>query len=367
MTQRRIDPSTITALLHTRNRPEFVLRCLDYYDAWYRGNLVVLDASDDAVFNSYEKKLSGSRFRFPVQVLHHTAITPLAHRFTDALANATTPYVVLMGDDDFHLEQGMNAALAHLDTHADCGVAYGHVIDFELEEYVPYGDLKRFANERLNPPAQWLEDDSPVQRLSELGRGPWWTTGWYAVQRRELLAEIVRVATANRFNNEMLERSMNLLQPIHGKVSKLDVISLARQGNPRERRKPWSFKTNRVAIMQLEESACQTLATRIGLTAREGKDFIRRALLPEMAQLIRNDRLDWLWTIASRWGLTSVYRGLRHTKRQVSGWMRSDIAAVDSRLPPPPLLSADLAELRIIVQACQRREVDLPEGTEKIS
>lgn len=367
MTLHRSDPSTITALLHTRNRPEFVLRCLDYYDTWYRGNLVVLDASDDAVFNSYEKKLSGRRFSFPMQVLHHTADTPLAHRFTEALANAATPYVALMADDDFHLEQGMNAALAHLDAHADCGVAYGHVIDFELEEYVPYGDLKRFANGKLNPPAQWLEDDSPVQRLSELGRSPWWTTGWYAVQRRELLAEVVRVATANGFNNEMLERSMNLLQPIHGKVCKLDAISLARQGNPRERRKPWSFKANRAAIAQLEEAACQALTTRTGLPAREAKDFIRRALLPEVAQLIRNDRLDRLWATASGWGLTSVYHGLRHAKRQVNGWMRSGNETEDSRLPSPPLLSEDLAEVRIIVQACRRREVSLPEAMEEIS
>jgi glycosyltransferase domain-containing protein len=342
----------ITALLHTRNRPGFVVRCLRFYSQWYRHSLILLDASDDEQFSQLELGLAALDLPFPLRILRHSSSTPFWQRFADALALVSTPYVGLMADDDFHYQKGMEAEIAHLEGHRDCSVAYGHVIHFELESYSPSGNVQVRAP-RLDPLARWLEDDSPVERLAQLAKGPWRTTGWYAVQRTALFASIVRTAENCAFSNEIFERSMNLLQPIHAKVAKLDTICLARQANPQERRKPWTYRGNEATIALLEDVASDQLAHAAQMDRAEARRVVANALDSEVRQLRHNDRAEWLKATTARLGLSSSYDMLLRARRQMRSGLLEKQARAETRLPAYPFLTEGLDEWRLLVAACR--------------
>lgn len=343
--------SAITALLHTRNRPDFVLRCLAYYNQWYAGTMVLLDASDDEPFRRLQDGLGQLQLRFPLRVLRHSASTPLCRRFSEALQSVSTPCVVLMADDDFQLPQGLAAALRHLQDHPDAAVAYGHTVYFEAGDYSPRGEVRIVGTGPLDPPARWLEADTPAERLRELGKGPWRTTGWYAVQRTDVLAFIVDVAERFRFSNELLERSMNLLQPIHGKVVKLDVLCLARQFNANEKRPRGTLADNEAALGLLRDAAVDMLSGTTGLQRAEAESAVSAALEPELAQLRHNDRALRMKAAAARLGAATAYEMLLRARRRVRrGQLQAD---QDRRLPAAPALSPELEEMRLLAAACR--------------
>ena len=342
----------ITAFLHTRNRPAFTLRCLKYYNSWYRQPLIVLDASDPSEFEELQRRVTRLQPQFPLTILHHSAETPITQRFSDALDLTTTRYVVPMADDDFHFENGMKAGIAHLDAHADCGVVYGHVIDFHLGSYVAEGELLQYANGKLNPPDRWLQDDSPLERLTELSKGPWWTTGWYAVQRTSTFKSIIDIANDAGFGNEMLERSMNLMQPIYAKVAKLDVICLARQTNPQQRRQSWMLRGNVAALKSLERTASGVLATVTGLEEARARVAVQSALKPEIRQLRRNQHLDILSRTAARMGVSRSYAAVLNIVRRGRHATSHTRSEMDHRLPAPPRLTRDTPEVQALAAAC---------------
>ena len=225
----------ITAFLHTRNRPELLMRAINYYNEWFRYPLVILDASDDDYFEEVASSLANIKPNFPLEILHHDAATPGYQRFFDALRKVSSPYVLTMPDSGFYYEPWIDESIKYLEGHPSCGTVYGHTVSFELDGFVPFGDVKRFSIDEPNPVARWMEHESPIERLGELGMGPWTTTGWYAAQRTEIFKKIVSKAQAAQFNNEdMLERLTNILQPIYGKVVMLDSQYLARQVKPPE-------------------------------------------------------------------------------------------------------------------------------------
>jgi len=343
----------ITAFLHTRNRPEFVLRCLKFYDTWYRGTLVILDASESDRFDELKRGVSRLQLRFPLTILHHSQETALKDRFSEALRLTSSPYVVLMADDDFHFQSGMQAALDHLEAHPDCGVVYGHVIDFQLGGYVPAGELRRYANGKLNPPDRWLQGESPLDRLAELSKGPWWTTGWYAVQRTAIFRSIIETANEGGFSNGMLERAMTLLQPIHAKVAKLDTICLARQANPQENRRPGTFRENAAAIAVLEQAAANVLVRLTGVGRDRAQAAVASALSAETRQLRRNEHMDLLRKTASRLGLSRPYAAFLDMVRRHRRPSVQDYVAQDRRLPLPPQLSSETPEVRLLDASCR--------------
>jgi glycosyltransferase domain-containing protein len=328
------------------------MRCLRYYNSWYRQPVVVLDASDPEKFEELQRGATRLQPQFPLTILHHSADTPLRQRFSDALEVTTTRYVVPMADDDFHFEAGMKAGIAHLEAHTDCGVVYGHVIDFHLGNYVAQGELLHYANGKLNPPARWLQDDSPLDRLTELSKGPWWTTGWYAVQRTAIFKSIIDIAQDASFGNEMLERSMNLMQPIYAKVAKLDVICLARQTNPQQRRQSWMLRGNVAPLKILERTASGVLATIAGLEETRARVAVQSALKLEIRQLRRNQHLDILSRTAARMGVSRSYAALLNVVRRGRRVASHTHSEMDHRLPAPPRLTRETPEIQALAAAC---------------
>lgn len=343
----------LTALLHTRNRPEFLIRAINYYNDKFHYPLFILDASDDNYFNEIASNLIAIKPRFPLEILHHHGAVPLYQRFSDVLRKISSPYILLMADDDLYYEPWIDASMRYLEEHPSCGTVYGHAITFELDSYIPFGGIKRFAITKPNPVARWMEHESPIDRLAELGKGPWTTTGWYAMQRTEIFRKIVYQAKAAQFNNEMLERLLTILQPIYGKVVMLDDVYLARQVNPFENRRAYSYKANKFPLEDLVQIAADALSQVCSMDKYQAELIINKTLEKEINKLKWNDLREAININYWKATLSFVYQFVRFSKEYYKKNSRRDPLAPDHRFPTSPALSEARQEINVLIDACK--------------
>lgn len=327
--------------------------------------MLITDGSTEENLAAIKARLARIEVQFPLELVHHPVETPFLQRMDEVLRTVSTPYVLLMADDDFYFESWADAGIAHLQKHPSCGVVYGHTLHFEVSGgYVAQGEIDKFYFSVPNPVARWLEHESPLERLREFGKGPFTTVGWYALQRTEILKSVIEKTRAARFDllldkSEslgdlyMLERLYNLLQPIYGQVAMLDTVYLARQTDPLVYRAPNSYERSKRAMPRLAEIAADVLSE----TARIGKAEARRAiddtLRPELDHMKRNDRrealkIDYIKSkLPYAQQLVTGLKSLRHRAVNV------DPLAPDPRFPPIPPLSSAEREMLEVRRACR--------------
>ena len=355
-----------TIILHTRDRPEFVIRCLDYYSrhaAQIRLKLVVADGSRPQAWARLAEDLDRLASSHDIELMHCSAETPFAKRLEQALDHVSTPYVLLAADDDFYMLDWIEAAEDLLDGDVTFGVVYGHVLKFELERFVPYSDRVEFSVETTrNPPFRWLEDETTAQRLTELGNPATdlATAGWYALQRTSLLKLIIATAVHADLNPYGLEKLMIFAQAALARTRKLDRIHLARQVNRDEKRPPYGYRAQSATLRKLLDAAASLLVDHAGLQGEAAEELVALTFRGEIAQLERADSKRHLRTLADRipqlrslWTRAQTYR---------PGPWRTSGTAQDARFPPPPEISSDHPAVKIVREAVWCRGKPCPKS-----
>ena len=110
----------LTILIPTKNRPAFVERALSYYAAQqWPGRIIVGDGSSVAEHhvagNAVVKQVQG---RINVNYNHFAPDVTYGSSLLALVQSAATPYVVIIGDDDFLVAKGVRACIACLDSEA---------------------------------------------------------------------------------------------------------------------------------------------------------------------------------------------------------------------------------------------------------
>lgn len=329
----------ITALLHTRDRPQFALRALRYYDGKLGYPLHVLDASRAAAWDELRVGAERLRTSYPLTLVHRDHDVPLLERLGDALRAVDTPYVLLAADDDLYYPDWIARGIDYLNGDPSCSVVYGQVIFFALERFTPYGELISYAMWRPNPVARWMQASDAASRLRELGRGPWQNgLGWYALQRTSVLRRIVDVSAAAGFSGEMFERALTILQPIYGTSVMLDGIYLARQENADERRRPYTYRGKEGAFAKLHAIATEALVDACGTDVARASEIVHATLAPEIAELRSNDRRSRFRVEDVKERMPRLHRLVRLVKTMPYRVARSEPHPWDSRFPVQPSL-----------------------------
>lgn len=342
----------VTCLLHTRNRPEFVKRALKSYVEWLRQPLIVLDASDSGQHHELVRWLASQRLPFTANVIHHDPPTPLPRRFRDALTHIETRYICLMADDDFTLPP-IDDVVAYLDDCPESVVAYGQTLRFRIAEgFVPYGDVVDVRFQRPNPPAHWLDAHDVEDRLIELGSAPWSTLGWYAVHRRLAFERIIDVAAG--VDGSMLERMLNIAQPILGRVSMVDAVSLARQDDIAvdrgiSRRHVIHSETD---LAWVRNCATQLLVHHHGFPTERALSLVATACAREEHQTrVTRHRKNTLVNHLKK-ALPPLVPAIRYARRVRDALNGRDPLAPDTRFPSTPSLTDVHKEIALIRRAC---------------
>jgi glycosyltransferase domain-containing protein len=224
--------ANIVVFLHTRNRPEFVIRAIKSFRMISQAPVIILDASDEIDLKRLKDSIETQRIQLgEIHLVHHSGEESISRRFFTAIEMSSSSFIYLMADDDLVMP-GFPNLVKVLNSNPDSVAAYGETFSFQVREgFVPYGALDFFKEDKPNPEAAWLEDDSVQDRLLELSKRPLSTLGWYALHRRASFEELVRAAQAKNCSQIDFEFILNVMQPILGKVIKLQQPCLARQAN----------------------------------------------------------------------------------------------------------------------------------------
>ena len=343
----------VTILIHTKNRPWFLLRLLNYYNETIGSvgiNVIILDGSDHERFSIISEELNRRKYSLRTRVLHHSQSSSFSYRMAAALPLISTPYVLLAADDDFYFFDWLKPAVDLLDRDSSYGIVYGHTLRFELECYEPCGKLVRFTFSRPNPPARWLEGHTPAERLIELGRSEWATMGWYALQRTEILSIIVNNAKEYHLDGYHFEKFLIFCQTALSKTRMLDYIYLARQINNDEKRPPNSFKVERGSLKNLMDASASILSQYKNLDMESSISMVEHVFRAEISQLKKNDSRRYLRAVGDRFPylrkLKSRFDRFMRGKRSRSGQSLPDL-----RFPSSPKIGSDDPRIKDITDA----------------
>lgn len=348
----------VTLLIHTKNRPLFLLRAIEYYNEKIGSvgiNVIILDGSDNENFSIISEALNRKKYSLKMRVLHHLPSTSFVHRMAEALPLISTPYILLGADDDLYFFDWLKPAVDLLDCDLSYGIVYGHTITFELEDFRPYGNLVNFSFSPPNPPARWLEGDTPKERLLELGRSAWTTIGWYALQRTEILSIIVSNAKEYHLDGSdgyHYEKFFIFCQTVLSKTKMLDHIYLARQRM--DERPPYSFKVERESLKKLMDVSVSILSQHKSIEMESAIRMVENVFEAEICQLKKNDSRRYLRIIADR------FPYLRELKSRFYCLMRGENCRLeqllpDVRFPSPPKISLEHPRIKDIIDAISPR------------
>ncbi len=348
--------SSISIIIHTRNRPDFLFRLLTYYDRTFGASgisIFILDASDLEHYERICGWIEETQLAVNVRLLHHDPSTLFSRRFLDVLSHVATPYVMLAADDDFFFSRWLEPAVALLESDPSYGVVYGHTIRFQLEEYVPYSKLLSFGFNNPNPPIRWLEGVSAAERLEQLGRSNWATTGWYALQRTDLLRTIAGAAWENGLEGYYFERLLIFCQAALGKTRKLDAIGLSRQLCD-EQRPPYSFETLCRQLPDLMNVSASMLVQHAGYDSHTAVTLVNKAYRAEIEALKRNDRKRFLRSLTNAVPWLRRARNAMHSLAE--GGPNRTGSGQDARLPPNPSIDLDHEAVKEILRVVSGEE-----------
>jgi glycosyltransferase domain-containing protein len=342
----------ITILLHTRNRPQFVLRLMDYYRSkisFSEIKIIIIDSSNEKNYTLMSNKLDHHTHNLEILVLHHNEGASFAYRLDEALANVTTPYVLLAADDDFYFFDWLHSAVDLLDSDNSFGVVYGHTLRFGLETNDPYGKLCNFLFQKPNPPVRWLEGKTLDERMHELAKSDWATAGWYALQRTEILTIIVENARKYNLDGYHFERFLVFCQAALTKTRKLNEIYLARQMYIGDKGPPFSYKIQQKSLANLKQAAVEILYKYKGLEIQIASDIVDKVLKAEVSQLKENDSRKYLRMVADR------FPYLRNWKRKITVLYRQkninlENNLIDPRFPVSPNISIEHSLVKEIIE-----------------
>ena len=212
-----------TIIIPTYNRPNYLMRLLDYYNKYGREfNIIIADASSNENKKLNKKNIS----LFPnLKIIYlddYPSKINAYYKICDALNRVNTKYSVLCADDDFITPNGINKSVDFLEKNSDFTVAHGYYISFYLKNnknffWIPFSDRKS------------ITFSEPKSRLIFYLLNPYTTPSFYGVHKTKYLKwsfkELIKFTDESIFSEVLLRA----LEVIYGKIKCLDLMYGARE------------------------------------------------------------------------------------------------------------------------------------------
>jgi glycosyltransferase domain-containing protein len=202
--------SQLTIVIPTRNRPRHCLALLRFLlDNGVRHPILIADSSDSADANFIRSQCSGN-----ASYASSDPATDMWTKLAQVAASITTPYVVMLPDDDVTFPHAINDCLVHLDANPDFAAAHGYVLRFGING----GEVDIHNVFSFTPT---IDAQHPLYRLYYLMQR--YQPFIWAVVRTEIFAAAMQVSAATRgvLFKELAFMSHAILR---GKVARLPVV-----------------------------------------------------------------------------------------------------------------------------------------------
>lgn len=289
----------VSILVPTKNRPEFTLRLLRYYrDAGFKGRLVIADSSSPEHAQRIEQAARAVADRVAVDYRAFPAES-YSEVVRAQLRDISTPYVVLLGDDDYLVPNGLERCVEFLNSAPEYHAAHGQAACFILNAPGAHGELLSFGPYKQRA----VEGETGAARLAQY-LGDYFTL-LYSVHRTESFRWMHRdmqVPFHPTFTEEMLPSCLSV---VRGKIKELQTLYYVRQRPPCDASAvPFDFfewmtdERFSGAYRGFRDRVADTLSRQDGLTLEQAHDAIKRAFLSLMVQGLQRTRNN-RWRAAS--------------------------------------------------------------------
>ncbi|MDA9141980.1 TIGR00180 family glycosyltransferase [Gammaproteobacteria bacterium] len=274
----------ITLLFFTKNRVEFMLRALDYYNTYEEAHaitIIISDASDEHLHLNLLNKINKKNYKFPLNLIHHQEkntidekLEPYTYlrRLKDSMRMVKTKYILMGADDDFYYFDWMRPAMNILEIDDQMGAVYGHALKFTLDSFLPRGVIQGFEiGPEDNPPFRDYDDDDVAVRLETISQDIWASQSWYSLQKTSVLNHILTLANKHGIDGNLFEYLVSFVHSVVYKSTKVDKISIARQVDFIQRQPPLSYKRNTEEIKSFIAACAEVLRIDHGFSYDESE------------------------------------------------------------------------------------------------
>ena len=210
----------VAIIISTMNRPDFLIRTLNYYAKLKSPHPVYLGDSGNPE-NAEKITSTVDKLRDRLEI-HYNWYPPGLEPTGKILAIVKEKYAILNGDDDYEIPSTLTKGAEFLENNPDYTAAGGNAVSFRLKTSGPYGESARLADY----PNHSLEAETASQRLIDFLKICFPIT-FTSINRVEHLKKIwvIPIPVGNTWGE--------LLQICHcavsGKVKLIDGLGVVRQ------------------------------------------------------------------------------------------------------------------------------------------
>lgn len=278
----------ITFCVPTLNRADFVVRLLNYFvDTKYTDWIFIGDSSDESNLDKTREHIKSLEGRLKIRHFECPGLS-VAGAIEHMNQFITTPYCVILADDDFLCVNGVNQCIDFLEDNPDYGAAHGTGIATRVAGGGLYGDISHVSYYQQAT----LNADSGSQRLRDyFNEGPYVLL--YSVHRvRDWRAMHQGLMSKPWARQGFLfdELIVSCVSSIRNKVKELDCLYLVRFGHDRIYRQvdAYHWFTDKdwfPGFKDLHGRAITELMRQDNISEEEAEEVFRQAFSPYLARL----------------------------------------------------------------------------------
>ena len=221
----------LTIVLPLKDRAYFTYRWMKYAEENYADyKIIIADGGKDenvkkclSSLNNY-KKINYKYIKYRYDSDYKTYFSKL----TDAINKVDTEYCILADNDDFFIKAGIDQSISFLKTNKDYSCCRGLIGQFSINSvkknidnvYIGHGEIS-------------LSHKDPLSRLTKaLSVNHQCKPSYYDVHRTKNIKNIFRLLDEMKTDEFLMSEMLpNFLDPIDGKIARIDNLFLMRQLN----------------------------------------------------------------------------------------------------------------------------------------
>ncbi len=214
----------IGIIVPTMNRPDFVIRQLNYYASLNSSHTIYYsDGSSPENAKKVTDEIAKLKARLNIVYL----VSPAGNSIKSViqlLSSVQEKYVAFLGDDDYWIPDALNQCVEFLEKNLDYATAIGKSVTFKTENNAVFGKIKEIHDY----PRHSIEDNTASERLFNY-LGPNLSAITAAVIRTDRLLKYYQDSSEISDANIRGEILVSCLMLIAGKSKVIDRLGFVRQ------------------------------------------------------------------------------------------------------------------------------------------
>jgi glycosyltransferase domain-containing protein len=226
---------SVTLLIPTMNRPEFVERLLRYYAAVrFAGRISIGDSSNAEGVNAARRAVDAFRGVLDIEYAEYPGLG-LADCWKQMIDRLATPYAAYLADDDFLVPSSIDRCVKFLADHPDYAAAHGAGLSIALDTNGLSGNVVLCGYYEQTVSEAELASERLRQHLER------YTVTLFAVHRADTWRAMFRdvhLIKDMSFGAELLPCCLSV---VYGKVKEIEGLYCVRQSHGKRYEQPTMF------------------------------------------------------------------------------------------------------------------------------